>query len=152
MKPLLRIQGLGLFWASSAFLVWALVGLSLAYWASPWWAASPAPTPPAAAPALQVQAEQVARALGAVAAAPSGVALAEAPSAAAVFQLQGVASDRHGRGVVLLQEPGQPARTLRVGQALPDGWVLQSLTATEAVLVAPAGQSGERRLALPKTE
>jgi len=30
--------------------------------------------------------------------------------------------------------------------------VLHSLSATEVVLAAPAGQSGERRLALPQTE
>ncbi|MCM2478157.1 general secretion pathway protein C [Serpentinimonas maccroryi] len=152
MKPLLRIQGLGLLWASSAFLVWALVGLSLAYWASPWWQPSPVPPPPAAAPAVPVQAEQVARALGAMAAAPNLAAQGEPLSAATALQLLGVASDGQGRGVALLAEAGQPARALRVGQALPDGWMLQSLTATEAVLAAPAGQSGERRLALPKSQ
>jgi len=136
----------------AALLVWALVGLSLAYWARPWWQPSPVPLPPAAAAAVQVQAEQVARALGALAAAPKLAVQGEPVPAATALQLRGVASDGQGRGVALLAEAGQPARALRVGQALPDGWVLQSISATEAVLAAPAGQSGERRLALPQTE
>ena len=136
----------------AALLVWALVGLSLAFWARPWWQPNPVPLPPAAPPAVQVQAEQVARALGALAAAPKLAGQGEPLSAATVLQLLGVVSDGHGHGVALLAEAGQPARALRVGQALPDGWVLHSLSATEVVLAAPAGQSGERRLALPQAE
>ncbi|MDO9610401.1 MAG: hypothetical protein Q7J33_00920 [Serpentinimonas sp.] len=136
----------------AALLVWALVGLSLAYWARPWWQSGPVPLPPAAAPALQVQAEQVARALGAVSVAPNLAMQGEPQPTATALQLQGVVSDGQGRGVALLAEAGQPARALRVGQAMPDGWVLQSLSATEAVLAAPAGHSGERRLALPQAE
>jgi len=179
MKPLLRTPNLSLPWGApavaalgrggragrrvqggrvqpgpllAALLVWALLGLSLAYWARPWWQPSPVPLPSAAAPVVQVQAEQVARALGAQAAAPSLAVQGEPLPAATALQLLGVASDGHGRGVALLAEAGQPARALRVGQALPDGWVLQSLSATEAVLAAPAGLSGERRLALAQAE
>ncbi|MBS3960636.1 MAG: hypothetical protein KGZ61_02195 [Sandarakinorhabdus sp.] len=133
-----------------AVLLWALLGWSLAYWAALWWgrAEPPAALPTAAASALAPDAELVALGLGGGTPTAVAVALAPAPVPEGL-RLLGVATDpRGGAGVALLVTSAAPVQMLRVGQALADGWVLQSVSATEAVLLAPDGQSGERRLRL----
>jgi len=132
----------------AAVLVWALLGWSLAYWAALWWGRAEPPTalPVAAASVVAPDALLVALGLGGGAPTLEAVAPAPAPDG---LRLLGVASDpRGGTGVALLGANAAPVQVLRVGQALADGWVLQSVSATEAVLVAPAGQSGQRRLRL----
>ena len=144
-----RAHGRALGWpVLAALLVWALFGWSLAYWAALWWGRAEPPTalPAAAASALAPDVERVALGLGGGAPAPEAVAVAPVPDG---LRLLGVATDaRSGAGVALLGAASAPVQVLRVGQALADGWVLQSVSATEAVLLAPAGQSGERRLTL----
>lgn len=146
-----RIHGRLLGWpVLAAVLVWALLGWSLAYWAALWWGRAEPPTalPTAAASALAPDVERVALGLGGGAPAVETVAVAPAPAPDGL-RLLGVAADpRGGAGVALLGASAAPVQMLRVGQALADGWVLQSVSATEAVLVAPLGQSGERRLRL----
>jgi len=134
----------------AAVLVWALLGWSLAYWAALWWGRAEPPTalPAAAASVVAPDAELVALGLGGGAPAVEAVAVAPAPAPDGL-RLLGVATDpRGGAGVALLGTSAAPVQMLRVGQALADGWVLQSVSATEVVLLAPEGQSGERRLTL----
>lgn len=134
----------------AAVLVWALLGWSMAYWVALWWGRAEPPTalPAAAASAVAPDAKLVALGLGG--GVPVAGAVAAAPAAAPDgLRLLGVATDpRGGAGVALLGASAAPVQVLRVGQALADGWVLQSVSATEVVLLAPEGQSGERRLTL----
>lgn len=74
----------------------------------------------------------VARLLGAnpVAAAPA----AQAASLASRFALLGVVSERTHDGAALIAIDGRPARPYRVGAAIDEALVLQSVQARQAVL------------------
>jgi len=134
----------------AAWLVWLLLGLSLAYWGSRWWGHGPQVSLPAPESApRQADAAAVARALGAggeTALAPQNPKLAEASP----YALVGVATDAQGQGVALLSLDGQPPQAVRVGASLPDGWVLRSLARREAVLAPAQGGAGVLRLTLPE--
>jgi general secretion pathway protein C len=130
--------------------VWLALGVSLAYWGLRWWGHTPPVTLPVAAhPSVSVDVATVARALGQGSVAGETVVappIAVVPRTQAV--LTGVATDARGQGVALVSMAGQPPVPVRVGAALPDGWVLHKLSREEAVLSAPPGQVGETRLPL----
>jgi general secretion pathway protein C len=121
----------------ATFALWLLAAASAAYWvlkvggpAAP--VASAAP-PARAAPAVDPAA--IARLLGSVA--PLAVAGQEVrqPSLASRFVLVGVvAGVRSGGGAAVIAVDGKPARPYRVGSAIEEGLVLQSVQGRRAVI------------------
>jgi general secretion pathway protein C len=80
----------------------------------------------------------IARLLGSTPAAAAVAAVgAPQPALASRFQLVGVvAESRSGRGAALIAVDGRPARPFRVGSAIEEGVVLQSVQGRQAVLSA----------------
>ena len=122
----------------ATFALWLLAAASAVSWglklgAGP--AAMPvAPAGTRATPPLDPAA--IARLLGG-GAAPTPMAAAAAPSLASRFALLGVvAGARSGAGAALISVDGKPARPYRVGAAIEDGLVVQSVEARRAVLAA----------------
>jgi general secretion pathway protein C len=124
--------------ALTTFVVWALVAGCAAYWglklsSRPSGAAAPvamranAPVDPAA----------VARVLGA---SPSVATAAPAPNAASRFALVGVVASASHQGAALISIDGKPPKPYRVGAAVDEGVVLQSVDARRAVLAS--GENG----------
>jgi general secretion pathway protein C len=90
----------------------------------------------------------VARLLGAnpVAASPAGAPTA---SLASRFNLLGVVAARSHSGAALIAVDGKPPRPYRVGSAIEEGLVLQSVQRRRAVLAASAGGPAVLTLELP---
>ena len=133
--------------AGSTFGLWALVAASAAYWGlklsgtdtvatAPPAARSPAPVDPAA----------VARVLGS---SPAVATAAPAPSAASRFALVGVVANRGHGGAALIAIDGKPPKPFRVGSALEEGLVLQSVGARQAVLAPGMDAPSSITLELP---
>ena len=130
-------------------LLWALLAAS-ALW---WWLRAGQPVAPPQAPvaggapaALTVDSAQVARALGATAAAPA--APAAAPELGGRLALKGVVT-HGGQGAALIALDGKPARPLRVGallEGVDGGWRLRAVSPHAAVLAA---DGRELRLEMP---
>jgi general secretion pathway protein C len=124
--------------AGATFAVWGLVAASAVYWGlkltSRPSVAPAAPlairTPPPADPAA------VARLLGA---SPVVAAATPAPSLSSRFALVGVVSSRSRQGAALIAVDGKPPKPYRVGAAVDEGIVLQSVESRRAVLAAPDG-------------
>lgn len=113
-------------------VLWALAFASAAFWAlrlSAPPAGAPYP-PPAAASTGALDANALARALGALpdAGAPS------APPAASRFSLVGVLAGSSHSGAALIAVDGLPAKPFRVGSTVVPGYVLQSVAPRRAVL------------------
>lgn len=114
--------------AVAAGVLWLAAGLSAGYWALLAVGRSPA-TPVAAAPVSLPVADPgtVARALGARDAAPTA-ASAEAPAPVVTrYTLLGVVSSPGSQGAALIAIGDEPARPYRVGAAVDNGLVLQSV-------------------------
>ena len=118
--------------AGSTFVLWALVAASAVYWAlkliggeeaavAPPVARNPAPADPAA----------VARLMGA---GPKTVEAAPVSSLASRFSLVGVVASRNSQGAALIAVDGKPPKPFRVGSAVEEGLVLQSVQGRRAVL------------------
>jgi len=134
--------------AGATFALWALVAASCVYWglkfttlgAGAGGAAvasrAPAPADPAA----------VARLLGA---SPAVAATAPVASLSSRFVLVGVVANRSHQGAALIAVDGRPAKPFRVGAAVDEGLVLQSVEARRAVLAASAGSPPLVTLELP---
>jgi len=129
--------------AGSTFVLWALVAASAVYWGlklagggivatAPLAMRSPAPADPAA----------VARLLGATRAEGA----APVASLSSRFVLLGVVASRSHQGAALIAVDGRPAKPFRVGAALEDGLLLQSVEGRRAVLAA--GMDGPAVLTL----
>lgn len=120
-------------WAAAA--VWLGVGLSAVHWGTRIWDQRPAaPVPVIAPPALVLDAQQVARALGA-----GGTAAPEVAAApTARHKLLGLASDASGHGVALISSDDAPPKAYRLGAQLPDGLYVKRLGARQVVLSAQA--------------
>jgi general secretion pathway protein C len=124
--------------AGATFVLWALVAASAVYWglklASRPGAAPAAPPairmPPAADPVA------VARLLGA---APAVASAAPSPTLASRFTLVGVVASRSHKGAALIAVDGKPAKPFRVGAAVDEGIVLQSVEPRRAVLASSDG-------------
>lgn len=123
--------------AVAAFALWALAAGSALFWALRGATPAPAPAPVAGTASLPpVDVQAVARALGAVAAAP--VAAPPPPPIASRLALRGVVT-QGGRGAALLSLDGQPAKPYRVGAAIEDGWRLHAVTPHAATIAATDG-------------
>ena len=130
-------------------VLWAAAGASVVYWGLRLSAPSSASTAPAVAPApVAMDAQALARLLGAAPAAP-GVAAPAAPTASR-FTLIGVLSGRSsGGGAALIAVDGKPAKPFRVGAAVDEGLVLQALGPRQAQLGASMGGPATVTLDMP---
>jgi general secretion pathway protein C len=133
----------------ATLLLWLLAAGSCVYWglrlavrAAPAAVAAPLRQPFAADPAA------VARLLGASAVVASGPAQ-PAVSLSSRFNLMGVVAAQSHRGAALISVDGKPARPYRVGSAIDEGLVLQSVEGRRAVLAAGAGGPPVLTLELP---
>ena len=118
--------------AAGTFVLWGLVAASAVYWAMKLSNTSTggpvAPPAPSAAPADPAA---IARLLGA---APATTATAPAASLSSRFALLGVVAEADGGGAALISVDGKPPKPYRVGAALDDGVVLQSVQPRRAAL------------------
>jgi general secretion pathway protein C len=122
----------------ATFALWALAAGSAAYWGLKLGGRTgivTAPLPPAHQ-VVAVDPGAIARLLGSSPAA-AAVPVAAAPSLASRFQLLGVAAGAHsGAGAAVISVDGKPARSFRVGSAIDEGLVLQSVHGRQATLGA----------------
>jgi general secretion pathway protein C len=134
-----------------AGVLWLAAGLSAGYWALQ--ALSQGRVTPLVASAAPLQAPEpstVARALGAMPAAPVAAAgVAPVVDAASRYRLIGVVASGTDRGAALISVDGQPPKPYRVGAALEGGLVLKSLGARQARLAPTSGAGNPIDLALP---
>jgi general secretion pathway protein C len=133
-----------------AFVAWSLAAGTLSYWGLRMW-----PTgdglrttgAPTVAMSPAVDAAAVARLLGSLPAAAPAAAAADATPGR--FVLQGVVSSNGPLGVALIAVDGKPARPVRVGGAVAEGWLLQSVARRRAVLVPSTGGTETLALEMP---
>jgi general secretion pathway protein C len=131
----------------TAFALWLLVAASAVYWGLKLGTRPPALAAPAPSrAAVAVDPGAVARLLGG---SPSA-AVAAAPSMASRFALVGVvAGARSGSGAALISVDGKPAKPFRVGTAVEENLVVQSVEGRRAVLGAPGNGPAALTLELP---
>jgi general secretion pathway protein C len=134
----------------TTLVLWMLVAGSCVYWVlriaprgPAAMVAAPARTAFAADPAA------VARRRGAVPALAAAAGL-PAVSLASRFALVGVVAERSRRGAALIAVDGKPARPYRVGAAIDQGVLLQSVEGRRAVLSASVGGPALVTLELPR--
>jgi general secretion pathway protein C len=131
----------------ATLVLWLLAAGSCVYWGlrmAP--RAGPAAVAAAARQPFAADPTAVARLLGAnpvVASAPPAASLASR------FNLLGVVASRSQHGAALIAVDGKPPRPFRVGSAIDDGLVLQSVQGRRAVLAASAGGPPVLTLELP---
>jgi len=132
----------------STLALWALCGASIAWWGLKLMQPSVRGTAPLApAPAPMLDAQALARVLGADAA-PAQGPTAAAPSR---FVLRGVlAGTRSGHGAALIAIDGKPAKPYRVGSEVEPGLVVQSLGAREVRLGSAVDGASTMTLELPR--
>jgi general secretion pathway protein C len=125
----------------------------LAAGAAVFWAlrlASPAQAVAAAAtmprPSVAADSDSVARLLGVL---PASRTAAVAPEAASRFALSGVVADPSQQGAALISIDGKPPRPFRVGSAVGDNYVLQSVGLRSATIGARADGPAAFTLQLP---
>ncbi len=123
--------------AGATFALWALVAASAVYWGLKF--STPASTG-AGAPIVRapvaVDPTAVARLLGS---SPTVAAAAPVASLSSRFALLGVIAYQSRNGAALIAVDGRPAKPFRVGAAVDEGLVLQSVDARRAVLGASGG-------------
>jgi general secretion pathway protein C len=115
------------------FVVWAVAAASAAYWVMKFAGSDPSVPRVAAASRQAVPADPmvVARLLGYTSsAAPTAVA----QPTSSRLSLIGVVADRSQRGAALIAVDGKPAKPYRVGTAVDEGLVLQSVQPRKATL------------------
>ncbi|MEY2891241.1 MAG: hypothetical protein RJA98_1149 [Pseudomonadota bacterium] len=127
----------------SAFVVWALVAASVAFWSLRLGARAPsAPANTVLVGESVALAGDVSRLLGA--AAPVATAATPAPQAASRFKLTGImapsASSGSSAGLALIAVDGKPPRPYAVGAALDADWVIKSLSQRSVKLGPPQGE------------
>lgn len=129
----------------ATFVVWALAAGGLAYWVLQSGAAGTAARGPAAADPLPpaVDAEQVARALGA-----AGSASAPHAGGSAPLRLEGILTVGAG-GAAAIALAGQPARAVPVGGSVGSGDAAWTLRSVQPHSVVMAQGQREQTLALP---
>ena len=118
--------------AAGTFVLWGLAAASAVYWgmklgnagaSGP--IAPPAPSAPPSDPAA------IARLLGS---SPAAATAAPVASLSSRFSLLGVVADPDGGGAALLSVDGKPPKPYRVGSAVDEGLVLQSVQPRRAVI------------------
>lgn len=128
------VTTLGSRWAvaGSTFVLWALVAACAVYWGLKFSGKNGVATaPPALRSPAPVDPAAVARLLGS---SPVVASAAPQPSAASRFALVGVVASRTHSGAALISIDGKPPKPFRVGSAIDEGLVLQSVDARRAVL------------------
>jgi general secretion pathway protein C len=116
--------------AGTTFVLWALVAASAVYWGLKLSSGSPkVPALPAARTAPPADPIAVARLLGS-----TPTAAAAGPSLASRFVLTGVVASGEKGGAALIAVDGKPPRPFRVGAAIDEGLLLQSVDARHANL------------------
>lgn len=130
-------------------VLWALAAASAVYWVLRLSGPAPGASTPVASTLAgpgdnAARKAAIARLLGAQPLQTSGVVVA----ASSRFTLAGVVSQGMG-GAALLVVDGKPARPYRVGSAIDDNTVLQSVGPRHAVLSSAADGSTVQRLELP---
>jgi general secretion pathway protein C len=127
----------------ATFVLWGLAAASAAYWSLKLGGTQGPANLPVAAPRQVASADPaaIARLLGsapAVAGLPQALPVA---TLASRFQLVGVvAGARSGAGAAVISVDGRPAKPYRVGAALDEGLLLQSVRGRTATIAAqPAG-------------
>jgi general secretion pathway protein C len=127
----------------TTFVLWGLAGASAVYWGLKLGGVQPPVNAPVAGARQVATADPVAiaRLLGSTPAAAAGPAALPVASLATRFQLVGVvAGARSGAGAAVISVDGKPAKPYRVGAALDEGLLLQSVRGRTAVIAAqPAG-------------
>ncbi len=139
----------GIWWLRIAtFLLAALAAASATYWALKWTAG--ASTTPSAAPTIsapvQTDPQIVARLLGG---GQVAVVASVSERAANRFKLTGVVASGANSGYALIATDGQPARPYRVGTAVSDALILQSVSTRSAALGARQDAPAAFTLELP---
>lgn len=134
--------------AGATFALWALVAASAVYWGLK--IATPAGPSTAVAAAMRAPAPAdpaaVARLLGA---SPATAAAAPVVSLSSRFTLVGVVANSSRQGAALIAVDGRPAKPFRVGAAIDEGLVLQSVEARRATLAASREGPAVLTLELP---
>lgn len=132
------------------FMLAALAAGSVAYWVLKGVGAAPSSAAPPVAQASAPPPDPlaVARALG------GGLVVAQAepgagPAASSRYVLAGVVADLTQGGAALISVDGQPAKPFRIGSAVDDRLVLQSVAGRRAVLAANLNAPAEVTLELP---
>ncbi|MEZ0308857.1 MAG: type II secretion system protein N [Ramlibacter sp.] len=132
--------------AGATFALWALVAASAVYWGLKFsGGASSTVAPPVGRTAVAADPAMVARLLGASPAA----AAAPMASLASRFNLVGVVASRSHQGAALIAVDGRPAKPFRVGAAIDETLVLQSVDSRKAVLASATGGAPVLTLELP---
>ncbi len=122
-------------------VLWAAAGASVVFWGLRLSAPAVNPLVPAGSFApLALDAQALARLLGAGPVAPGVAPMAPVASLTSRFSLVGVLSGRRsGGGAALIAVDGKPAKTFRVGAAVADDLVLQALAPRQAQLGTQMG-------------
>lgn len=144
----MKTQSLGLWWLRLVtLLVSALAAASAAYWALKWNAAPTSGThaAPAVSRATPTDPTVVARLLGGA----QTTVTTFADTTASRFKLMGVVTTSASSGYALISVDGKPARPYRVGAAINDSMVLQSLAPRSAALAPNANAPASITLELP---
>lgn len=144
----MKTQSLGLWWLRLVtLLVAALAAASAAYWMLKWSATPTSGTHavPALSRATPTDPTVVARLLGGAQTAVTALA----DTAASRFKLLGVVTTGASAGYALISVDGKSARPYRVGAALNDSLVLQSLAPRSAALAPNADAPASITLELP---
>ena len=130
----------------TTLLLWAAAAAVVVFWVLRFMGSSSAQLPPVPpAQPVQASAQLVAKALGAVA-----LPAAATPVAPSRYALQGVlAGHDTGGGAAVISIDSKAPKAVRVGEAVDEGLILQSLSAHEAKL-GPAGGPASMTLQLPK--
>lgn len=144
----MKIRWSSIWWLRvSTFMIAAAATASAAYWMLKWSAPAPAPpSPPVVFSMRQSDPQGVARLLGGGASATLGAA----PDPASRFKLTGVVANRSNGGYALISIDGKPSRNYRVGAAVEDNLLLQSVTTRGAALAAGLDAPTSLTLELPK--
>ncbi len=131
----------------ATFLTAALAAASAAYWLLKWTASSPQPAgAPVTFSAVRAADPQVvARLLGG-----GQTAALPVESVASHFKLTGVVADRRHSGYALISIDGKPARPYRVGTAVNETLILQSVAPRSAALASSAEAAVSFTLEMPK--
>jgi hypothetical protein len=126
--------------------IWVLVAGSATWWTFKLLAGMPTPLKVAAdAPALQADAQQVKRLLGASGAKPSRPAPARPR-----LVLQGVIGDAGKGRIAVIEVEDQAARPYLVGREVVPGYTLRTVDTREATLATQDG--GDLHLAMPDVQ
>ena len=130
------------------FIVWAAVGLCVAYWAFKFVTTKPVEATAAVAlPAVVVDTKAIAKLLGAT---DNIATQAINTPANAKFSLFGLAATSTGHGIALIAIEDKPAKPYRVGAKVTDDLVLKSISKVNAILAVSLSAPDGPKLELPK--